>query len=73
MNVTLIDGSRVDSWSEAWRHECEARSILAMPSKHQRQDFLAGIEKYRGAAAAEKLRAKVLQVWEHERSKNGRE
>lgn len=29
--VTLIDGRQVDSASEAWRHECEARYLAELP------------------------------------------
>ena len=39
--VSLYDGRVVDSYSEEWRAECEARSILAMPL-HKRQQFLFG-------------------------------
>lgn len=62
--VTLIDGSHVDSASEDWRHECEARAIAARPSLQQRRDYLEAIEKRRGAAAAQRLRATMKQIWE---------
>lgn len=39
--VTLIDGRVVDSYSEEWRAECEARAILAMPLP-KRRAFLFG-------------------------------
>lgn len=40
--VTLVDGRQVCSYCEAWRHECEARHILAMPSLRQRRATLYG-------------------------------
>lgn len=65
--VTLIDGREVDSASEPWRQECEARHILAMPSIQARRDYLASIKQRRGdkhhAALAELVRA----VWAHNR------
>ena len=40
--VTLADGRQVSSWSEDWRHECEARFILAMPTLRKRRAILYG-------------------------------
>lgn len=66
-NVTLIDGREVDSWSEPWRAECEARAVLAMPGLQARRDYLAGIQKRRGDAAYESLAGLVRAVWAHNR------
>lgn len=30
--VTPVDGRQVDSASEDWRHECEARYVAALPA-----------------------------------------
>ena len=46
--VTLIDGRQVDSDSEAWRHECEARAIAALPTLAQRREWLENLERRRG-------------------------
>lgn len=40
--VTLVDGSQVSNYSEDWRHECEARAVLAMPTLRQRRAYLYG-------------------------------
>lgn len=56
-SVTLIDGRVVDSWSEDFRHECEARDILDLPTADARRERLAWISKRRGIAAANALRA----------------
>ena len=40
--VTLLDGRQVSSWSEDWRHECEARAVLALPTLRQRRAYLYG-------------------------------
>ena len=40
--VALIDGRMVSNYSDEWRHECEARAILAMPGLRQRRAFLYG-------------------------------
>ena len=73
-DVTLIDGSVVDSGSEAYRLECEARAVLAMPTKAARQNYLNGCTEItgrkqpgvvgrRGLAAQGELQAKIMQVW----------
>jgi hypothetical protein len=60
--VTLVDGSQVDSASEAWRHECEAAHVLTLPFE-ARGAYLAAIEHKRGAEAANALRATITQLW----------
>ena len=52
----LITGEAVDSASEAWRHECEARMIAELPSTEQRHSYIDVVERRRGAAAAKALR-----------------
>lgn len=61
--VTLVDGSTASSYSEAWRLECEARAILALPDLHRRQSHLFRLEKSRGKAAADGIRKIMLDVW----------
>jgi hypothetical protein len=63
MIVTLIDGRQVDSWSEAWRAECEARHVLAMPNVHLRRIYLADVRKRRGDVAGKQLEDLVRAVW----------
>lgn len=76
--VTLIDGTETCSWSEAWRAECEARHVLAIPDKLRRREYLRGREEagkivkrgvlqVRGEAACRSLEAMVLKVWEARR------
>ena len=48
-DVTLIDGCQVDSDSEAWRHESEARSVAHMPSTQQRHEYVDAVTRKRGA------------------------
>lgn len=60
----LLDGREVDSASEEWRHECEARAIAALPSLAERRAWLEDLERKRGAAAVERLRATMRQLWE---------
>lgn len=43
--ATLVDGRQVCTWCEAWRHECEARHILAMPTLAQRRACLYGVRE----------------------------
>lgn len=68
--VTLVDGTTASSYSEAWRLECEARSVLAIPTLAKRQEHLARIEKARGQRAADQLRDTMLVVWNAGRRKN---
>lgn len=74
---TLIDGSEVASDSEAWRAECEARAVLAMPTKDKRLRYLwgytdpwtqkpvKGVKQMRGEEAAKELEQLIWAVWEH--------
>lgn len=72
--VTLIDGRVVCTWCEEWRHECEARAVLAMPTLRQRRAFLygapdsfdrmrGGVAQLRGNDALKKLEATMLEIW----------
>jgi len=61
--VTLINGVVVCNFCEAYRAECEARHILAMSSKEQRREYLAGVSRKRGEAAGLALGDLVKAVW----------
>lgn len=61
--ATLIDGTQVDSTSEAWRAECEARHVLLMPTKLARLEYLGRVEKRRGAESRAALEAAVMGLW----------
>ena len=65
--VTLHDGRQVDSASEDWRHETEARSILSLRNVTERRDWLDAIEKRRGKASADRLRETVQALWKARR------
>jgi hypothetical protein len=76
--VKLIDGREVDSSSEAWRRETEAREVLSWP-KHRRLEFLnggvdietgrkkPGVLQHRGPTALEQLKADILALWQRNR------
>lgn len=59
--VTLADGRQVPSDSEAWRAECEARAMLAIPHD-DRADAFELIERKRGPDAVRQLKANMLDV-----------
>lgn len=61
--VTLIDGREVDSNSEEWRHEAEARAIAKLPTTAERRAWIESIETRRGKAAADRLRATLTALW----------
>lgn len=75
--VTLLDGTEVDSASEAWRLECHHRGthvdrLMAMPRVWQRREYLAGIGNREGDEARRRLEAAFLLAWERREAGNGR-
>lgn len=58
----LIDGTTVDSSSEAWRHECEARAIAALPTLAQRRAWLEDLQRKQGSDRAQRLRQTMAQI-----------
>jgi hypothetical protein len=57
------DDARGPTYTEAHRHACEVRYVLAMPDKNRRRAYLAGVEKARGKPAADRLRTDILNEW----------
>lgn len=67
--VTLVDGRRVDSASEEWRHEAEARAIAKLPTLADRRAWLEQLEAKRGAAAVQRLRDTMGEIWKKEKAR----
>ncbi|HEV6964620.1 DUF7696 family protein [Roseateles sp.] len=65
--VKLLDGTEVDSASEEWRHETEARAIAALPTLADRRAFLERLEKVRGLPAVQRLRETMKALWAERR------
>ncbi len=63
-NVRLIDGRQVDSSSEEWHHETEARWVFERPTLQERRLYLAEVEARRGQAEADRLRETMGKLWE---------
>lgn len=61
--VTNFAGEQVDSSSEAWRAETEARYILRMKPAEQKE-MLAGIEQKRKIAGRKKVEAEMQRLYE---------
>ncbi len=73
--VTLVDGRQVSNYSDDWKIECEARSVLLMPSKQMRRDYLfgqvdergkivsRGVMQYRGEAACSLIQDAIWRIW----------
>ncbi|PZQ21153.1 MAG: hypothetical protein DI569_12875 [Sphingopyxis macrogoltabida] len=61
--VVLADGTQVSNYSEEWRRECEARSILRLPTLWDRKRRLERLEKSRGKPAVDQLRAAMMIIW----------
>jgi hypothetical protein len=49
------------TWGEKYKHECEARAVARM-HPDRRADYFTGIEKRRGAAAANRMRQDVRKL-----------
>jgi hypothetical protein len=47
------------TWTEAYRHACEVRYVQRL-DPHSREAYLQGVERKRGQAAAQRLRADAL-------------
>jgi hypothetical protein len=62
--VTLRDGRVVCSSCQAWRLECEARHVLALP---HRRAYLDEIRAKRGVEAYHDLRNEMLSLQEASR------
>lgn len=65
--ITLVDGTDTCTWSEAWRHECEARHVANMPTITERRRYLLAIRDKRGEPAWLQLRGTVEAVWKANR------
>ncbi len=61
--VQLVDGRTVSSYSEEWREECDARSVLNLPNLQRRQSHLYRLEKTRGKVVADRIRKLMLDLW----------
>jgi hypothetical protein len=53
----------IDTFNEAWRHECEVRYVLHLSSLDARRAYLQDVEIKRGKASADQLRADVMNAW----------
>ena len=62
----LGEVSRQDASSEAWRHACEARAIMALAGLSARRRQLALIEKARGTKAREQLEQTIHELKERQ-------
>ena len=52
----------IDTYSEAWRRECEARDLLSKPLQERRK-HLALVEEKRGLQALYYLQEEMLRLW----------
>lgn len=66
--VALIDGRIVDSASEEWRAECEARYVARLPTRQERRRYVDAVRARRGDAAADELIELVYRVFDDARS-----
>jgi hypothetical protein len=66
--LTLFNEEKpLDTYSEEWRAECEARYVCNIKSKYERNLYLQGVLEKRGKEPAAKLRRDVLMEWNKSR------
>jgi hypothetical protein len=70
--VTLVTGEAVENDSEEWRHECEARMVADRPTLLERRAYLEAVERKRGKAEADRLRATMGEIWKARKAARGR-
>lgn len=58
-----MDDALIDTWSEAWRLECEARHVLNLKDKRSRIAYITRVRDKRGIQAAEILEGAVYRAW----------
>jgi hypothetical protein len=58
-----MDDASVDTWSEEWRLECEARHVLSLKDKKSRTLYIGRIRLKRGNQAADQLEGAVYRAW----------
>lgn len=61
--VKLHDGRTVCSSCADWRHECEARAIMAMHTLQDRRAQLDGVQAKRGLPARKELETTIKALW----------
>ena len=66
---TMVDGRQVCSFCQSHRAECEARFVLAMPRRFDRQQYLEGVTAKRGQVAGKQFKDLVMTIW---KAKNGK-
>jgi len=59
----LHDGTVVCGTCADWRHECEARAIMALRSTAERRAWLDDIERRRGKPARLALQETIKALW----------
>lgn len=69
--ATLVDGRQVDSASEGWRHECEARYVAGLPNAEARRGYLSAVIKRRGEQAGTALEQLATHIYKAERQRSG--
>jgi hypothetical protein len=58
-----FEARMIDTYSEEWRMECEARHVLNMRLVVDRRAYLERVEKVRGVEARNALAAVLKDLW----------
>jgi hypothetical protein len=59
--------SSVDTYSEEWRRECEAKHVLRIRTLHERREYLEKVLKARGEKATNQLKADMMKFHKEKR------
>lgn len=54
----------MDTSSEEWRRECEARHVCNLPTLKARRQYIIGVLEKRGEKATQQLEADIRIQWE---------
>lgn len=52
-----------DDATEAYRYDCEVRHVARLPDKEARREYLAGVARFRGQAAADAIIAGLRELY----------
>lgn len=69
--VTLVDGTQCSGYSEAWRHECEARYLMGLGNEKMLEE-LGQIKKMRGKKEEERLKETIRLLWPKKKKRNSK-
>lgn len=71
MQKQIFNGRTVDSASEQWREQCEAQTVLNLPTRRERWDYIERVDKKRGQPASIRLQCVMALMMPTDRQRIG--